>query len=48
VREALIRNGVEPRRLDARGYGADQPHFPNTSAATRAKNRRIELIIVSP
>ena len=48
VREALIRNGVKPRRLVARGHGEDKPLVPNTSAANRARNRRIQLIIVKP
>ena len=45
VREALIRNGVEPNRLTARGYGQEKPLVPNTNEANRAKNRRVQLII---
>ncbi len=45
VREALIRDGVEPNRLTARGYGQEKPLVPNTNEANRAKNRRVQLII---
>lgn len=46
VREALIVNGVEAMRLVARGYGQDKPLVPNTSDRNRAKNRRVQLIIL--
>jgi outer membrane protein OmpA-like peptidoglycan-associated protein len=45
VREALVRNGVEPNRLTARGYGQEKPLVPNTNEANRARNRRVQLII---
>lgn len=45
VREALIKNGVEPSRLTARGYGQEKPLVPNTNEANRAKNRRVQLMI---
>ena len=45
VREALIRDGVEPARLTARGYGQEKPLVPNTNEANRARNRRVQLII---
>lgn len=45
VREALVRNGVEPNRITARGYGQDKPLVPNTNEANRARNRRVQLII---
>lgn len=45
VRDALIRNGVEPNRLTARGYGQEKPLVPNTNEANRAKNRRVQLMI---
>src|SRR5439155_170045 len=45
VREALIRDGVEPNRLTARGYGQEKPLVPNTNDANRAKNRRVQLMI---
>jgi outer membrane protein OmpA-like peptidoglycan-associated protein len=45
VREALIRDGVEPTRLTARGYGQEKPLVPNTNEANKAKNRRVQLMI---
>jgi chemotaxis protein MotB len=36
---------LEPKALAAVGYGPNRPLGPNTSAALRAKNRRVELTI---
>ena len=38
--------GVDPRRLGALGYGEFHPVAPNASAEGRAKNRRIEVVIL--
>jgi outer membrane protein OmpA-like peptidoglycan-associated protein len=46
VRDALIALGVEPARLAANGYGPDKPLVPNTSDANRAKNRRVQLVVL--
>jgi outer membrane protein OmpA-like peptidoglycan-associated protein len=46
VREQLIRDGVEPSRLEAVGYGKTRPIASNTTAAGRAKNRRTEFNII--
>ncbi|HZT19681.1 MAG TPA: OmpA family protein [Dongiaceae bacterium] len=35
--------GIDPSRLEAKGYGDTQPVAPNTDDAGRAKNRRVEL-----
>ncbi|HVX87811.1 MAG TPA: OmpA family protein [Gemmatimonadales bacterium] len=43
VRAYLISKGVDGGRLTAVGYGPTQPKVPNTSAANRAQNRRVEL-----
>jgi len=45
VREFLVKNGVEAKRLDARGYGDTRPVTTNYSREDRARNRRIELWI---
>ena len=37
--------GVNESRLAARGYGASLPIAPNTTAASRAKNRRLQIIL---
>ncbi|MER3429463.1 MAG: hypothetical protein C4324_00205 [Blastocatellia bacterium] len=44
--ERLFANGVTGARLAAKGMGATLPIAPNTTAANRAKNRRIQLILV--
>lgn len=46
VREWLIRAGVEPHRLQAVGLGPTRPLVPNITAANRAKNRRVEFVIL--
>jgi OOP family OmpA-OmpF porin len=43
VRAYLVEQGVAADRLTARGYGPDEPVAPNTTAAGRAQNRRVEL-----
>ena len=43
VRAYLARKGVLPARMIARGYGPAEPVAPNTTAAGRAQNRRVEL-----
>jgi outer membrane protein OmpA-like peptidoglycan-associated protein len=46
VADALIKLGVDPMRLTAKGYGQQKPILPNTSEANRARNRRVQLIIL--
>ena len=46
VRNFLIRKGVEPERLQAVGYGDTRPLDKRKTAEARAKNRRVEFIIV--
>jgi outer membrane protein OmpA-like peptidoglycan-associated protein len=43
VRRFLIERGVEASRLEAKGYGPDQPIASNDDAAGRQKNRRTEF-----
>ncbi len=47
VVELLIRRGIQPERLSATGYGEFHPRTPNVSEATRASNRRIDLVILN-
>lgn len=45
VRSHLIEQGVDGARIQAQGYGPDEPVASNESAAGQAENRRVELII---
>ena len=42
----LVINGVSKSRLTAKGFGALQPIADNTTAAGKAKNRRVEMKVV--
>jgi OOP family OmpA-OmpF porin len=44
VQAALVGKGVAADRLAAQGYGPDKPLVPETDEASRAKNRRVELV----
>jgi outer membrane protein OmpA-like peptidoglycan-associated protein len=46
VRDWLVRAGVDASRLEARGYGQSQPLVPNITAGNRARNRRVQFMIV--
>lgn len=43
--EKLAGMGVEEGRIVAKGLGASMPVSPNTTAANRAKNRRVQVIL---
>ena len=42
----LVTNGVSKNRLTAKGFGALQPIADNTTAAGKAKNRRVEMKVL--
>lgn len=44
----FISKGVNPQKLSAAGYGDNHPVVPNINAASRAKNRRVEINFISP
>lgn len=45
VYKYLIDNGISADRLTYKGYGSSKPRYSNKYKSTRAKNRRIEVII---
>ena len=45
VREALVREGIEPGRIEARGLGAAYPVASNDNTGGRQLNRRVEILI---
>lgn len=45
VRIALIKMGVDPRRIAMQGYGEQYPVASNATPAGRAMNRRVEVTI---
>ncbi|MFW6211096.1 MAG: OmpA/MotB family protein [bacterium] len=46
VLKYLITAGVSPDRLSAAGYGSQKPLVPNIDDITRAKNRRIDIVVL--
>lgn len=46
VRKYLVQSGVDPDRVQARGYGETQPLADNDSADGRDANRRVEFRVV--
>jgi len=46
VRRYLVQTGVEPDRLEARGYGESQPLADNATDEGRRANRRVEFRVL--
>jgi chemotaxis protein MotB len=44
----LLQEGVPPERLSAAGYGEFHPRDPNDSDANRARNRRVDVVVLNP
>lgn len=45
VKAYLVKKGVPADRLETAGYGPDRPAQPNTTAAGRDANRRVEFVL---
>ncbi len=45
VKSALVARGIEPGRIDARGYGPAFPVASNDTSTGRQLNRRVEIVI---
>lgn len=48
VATALAEHGVPPTRLRAEGRAETEPRVPNDSPSARARNRRIEVLLLLP
>ena len=46
VRDYLVQSGVDPKIIEAKGYGKSDPLENGENAQARAKNRRVEVSIV--
>ena len=46
VRDYLLRQGITSDRITAIGYGGQQPAAKNTDANQRARNRRVEVLLL--
>jgi chemotaxis protein MotB len=46
VQWLIERGGMAPDRLSAAGYGEFHPRVPNESAPARARNRRVDVVIL--
>ncbi len=46
TRYLIGKHGADPRRLASLGYGEYRPLYPNTSEENRAKNRRVDVVVL--
>ena len=46
VKGYLISQGIDGKRLQARGYGKDKPMGPGLTARAKARNERVEFVIL--
>ncbi|ALC16681.1 outer membrane protein OmpA/peptidoglycan-associated (lipo)protein [Desulfuromonas soudanensis] len=44
----VVHNGFDPARLFVKGFGESKPIAPNDSAEGKAKNRRVEILVLLP
>lgn len=46
VVEYLVRQGIDPSKLSARGYGESKPIDTGITKAAKARNRRVEFVVL--
>lgn len=46
VYDYFASNGIDPSRMKTVGWGRTRPVVPNTTEANRARNRRVEIVII--
>ena len=42
----MVKGGIPESRITSAGYGQDTPVAPNDTEQGRAKNRRLELVVL--
>lgn len=47
VVEYLLQKGLSENQISYKGYGSKKPLYPNDSPENRAKNRRVEILIIT-
>jgi outer membrane protein OmpA-like peptidoglycan-associated protein len=47
VKGYLVRQGIDPERIETVGKGPDEPLVPNDTPSNRAMNRRVEIVVGS-
>jgi outer membrane protein OmpA-like peptidoglycan-associated protein len=48
VAESLVRAGVDAARISTRGLGSTRPVATNATPEGRARNRRVEIVLLHP
>lgn len=48
VRQWLINAGIDASRIEAKGFGDEQPLVPNLTPESRARNRRVQFTLLKP
>ena len=46
VASYLMQHGVDPKRIEAVGFGSTRPIASNATAEGRAQNRRVEILLI--
>jgi len=46
IKDYLIKNGINKKRIKTKGYGSLNPRFSNSSEETKKLNRRVEILII--
>jgi len=46
TRFLIERHSMDPRRMSSLGYGEYRPLYPNTTEENRARNRRVDIVVL--
>ena len=46
IKSLLVKSGIASKRLSTAGFGQDRPVAPNTTEEGKARNRRLELVVL--